>query len=85
MSRALVVFESMVDNPVEVARAVARGLDDHVPTEVVDVGAAPARLAEQSFRVLGTGGPLADGEAARAEAGGDEPGIALAVALRGAR
>lgn len=175
MSRALVVFESMFGNTAEVARAVARGLDDHVTTEVVEVGTAPARLAEdvdlvvvggpthafglsrpstrqdaaerrqhppvspgigvrewlallegatgrraaafatrmgasglpgsaargvhrrlrrlglipmgapQSFRVVGTDGPLADGEAARAEAWGDELGIALAVALRGAR
>jgi len=154
---------------------VARGLDDHVPTEVVEVGAAPARLAEdvdlvvvggpthafglsrpstredasgrrehppvspglgvrewlavlegaagrraaafgtrmgaaglpgsaaravyrrlrrlglipmgspQSFGVVGMDGPLADGELERAEAWGDELGVALAVALRGAR
>jgi hypothetical protein len=39
----------------------------------------------QSFRVVGTEGPLADGEPARAEAWGDELGTALATALRGAR
>ncbi|WP_433038257.1 hypothetical protein [Actinomycetospora sp. CA-053990] len=72
MARALVVFESMFGHTAEVARAVAaRDLDDHVPTEVVEVGAAPARLA--------------DGEAARAEAWDDELGIALTAALRGAR
>jgi hypothetical protein len=35
---------------------VARGLDDHVPTEVVEVGAAPARLAEDVDLVV-VGGP----------------------------
>ncbi len=56
MSRALVVFESMFGNTAEVARAVARGLDDHVPTEVVEVGAAPARLADDVDLVV-VGGP----------------------------
>lgn len=56
MSLALVVFESMFGNTAEVARAVARGLDDHAPTEVVEVGAASARLAEDVDLVV-VGGP----------------------------
>jgi hypothetical protein len=38
-----------------------------------------------SFRVAGMDGPLADGEQARAKAWGDELGVVLAAALRGAR
>jgi hypothetical protein len=43
MSRALVVFESMFGNTEAVARAVASGLGEHLPVDVVEVGSAPVR------------------------------------------
>jgi hypothetical protein len=54
MTRALVVVESMFGNTRAVADAVAAGLAETVPTAVVDVAAAPDRVAAQ---LLVVGGP----------------------------
>jgi hypothetical protein len=56
MSRALVVFESMYGNTEAVARAIADGLGDHVPVEVVEVGAAPA-APDPDVTLVVVGGP----------------------------
>jgi hypothetical protein len=52
--RALVIFESMFGNTQEVARAVARGLQESMTTDLVEVGAAPTVFgADVSLLVVG--------------------------------
>lgn len=52
--KALVVFESMFGNTETVAAAVAEGLSAVVPVELVEVGVAPAALADDvGLLVLG--------------------------------
>lgn len=54
--RALVVYESMFGNTRDVAEAVADGLRPHGPVDVVEVGQAPAAIAED-VALLVVGGP----------------------------
>ncbi len=56
MSRAVVVVESMFGNTEAVARAVADGLADTLPTEVVPVADALPRLPDDVALVV-VGGP----------------------------
>jgi len=56
VGRALVVFESMFGNTEAVARAVAGGLAEHMPVEVVPVSAAPEEL-DADIDLLVVGGP----------------------------
>lgn len=52
--RALVVYESMWGNTEEVARGVARGLEQQVgEVEVVDVSRAPQRMDDVDLLVVG--------------------------------
>ncbi|SEH02673.1 Flavodoxin [Nonomuraea solani] len=53
---ALVVYESMFGNTKQVAEAVAEGLATRLRTEVVEVGAAPARVGPE-VGLLVVGGP----------------------------
>jgi hypothetical protein len=57
MTHAMVVYESMFGNTKAVAEAVAAGLREHVPTDVVEVAAAPTRLDEGEGLLLVVGGP----------------------------
>jgi len=52
---ALIVFESMFGNSEAVARAVAAGVAEHLPVEVVGVAAAPARI--DGYDLVVVGGP----------------------------
>ncbi|HEY8524679.1 MAG TPA: flavodoxin domain-containing protein [Acidimicrobiales bacterium] len=54
--RALVVYESMFGNTEAVARAVGAGLAALMPTDVVEVGRAPAALGDD-VDLLVVGGP----------------------------
>jgi len=54
--RALVVFESMYGNTEAIARAIAGGLSSRMTVEVVEVGAAPTRIADD-VGLLIVGGP----------------------------
>lgn len=56
MPRALVVFESMFGNTEAIARAVAAGVGDHLPVEVVEVGSAPVE-PDGGVVLLVVGGP----------------------------
>ena len=56
MPRALVVFESMFGNTEAVARAVAAGLSETVPVDVVEVGSAPIE-PDDDVVLLVVGGP----------------------------
>lgn len=56
MPRAVVVFESMFGNTEAVARAIADGLSDGLPVDVVPVTAAPAAL-DGDLALLVVGGP----------------------------
>ncbi|HKE68734.1 MAG TPA: flavodoxin domain-containing protein [Nocardioidaceae bacterium] len=52
--RALIVYESMFGNTRNVAEAIAEGLADHVATDIVEVGVAPAQPpADVDLLVLG--------------------------------
>ncbi|WP_214110456.1 flavodoxin family protein [Acrocarpospora catenulata] len=54
--RALVVYESMFGNTKKIAEEVAYGLMARIPTEVLEVGSAPAELPE-NVTLLVVGGP----------------------------
>jgi hypothetical protein len=54
--RALVVFESMYGNTEKVARAIADGLSARLNVEIVEVGGAPSRIADD-IDLLVVGGP----------------------------
>jgi hypothetical protein len=54
--RALVVFESMFGNTEEIARAIADGLSSRMSVEIVEVGAAPSRMADD-VDLFVVGGP----------------------------
>jgi hypothetical protein len=53
MSRALVVYESMFGNSEEVARAVAAGIGDVMPVEILEVGEASTDLTGVDLVVAG--------------------------------
>jgi hypothetical protein len=53
---ALVVFESMFGNTRQIADAVTEGLSEHLPVELVEVGAAPATIGDD-VELLVVGGP----------------------------
>ncbi len=52
---ALIVFESMFGNTEAVARAVATGVAEHLPVEVVEVAAAPEQI--DGYDLVVVGGP----------------------------
>ena len=54
--RALIVYESMFGNTERIARAIADGLKESAPTEIVAVYKAPAVLPDD-VRLLVVGGP----------------------------
>lgn len=54
--RALVVYESMFGNTREVAHAVAKGLQESMTTDLVEVGTAPTVLGDD-ISLLVVGGP----------------------------
>ena len=56
MRHALVVFESMFGNTQTIAEAVLKGLSSHIPTVILEVGSAPAVLADD-VELLVVGGP----------------------------
>ena len=53
MARALVVFESMWGNSEEVAKAVATGVGEVMPVDVVPVAEAPTELADVDLVLAG--------------------------------
>lgn len=53
MSRALVVYESMFGNSEEVARAVAKGVGDVMPVDILEVADAPTDLTGVDLVVAG--------------------------------
>ena len=53
---AVVVFESMFGNTWQIAHAVTEGLSEHLPVELVEVGAAPAAIGDD-VELLVVGGP----------------------------
>jgi hypothetical protein len=53
---ALVVFESMYGNTWQIAEAVGEGLSSRLPAQVVEVGSAPAEIAED-VQLLVVGAP----------------------------
>jgi hypothetical protein len=55
MTRALVVYESMFGNSEKVARAVAAGVGEVMPVDVVEVSEAPTNLG--GYDVVLAGGP----------------------------
>lgn len=56
MQRAVVVYESMFGNTRAVAEAIAAGLADHVPVELLPVAEAPSRFPDDDL-LLVIGGP----------------------------
>lgn len=54
--RALVIYESMFGNTREVAYAVAKGLQESMTTDLVEVGSAPTVLGDD-IGLLVVGGP----------------------------
>jgi flavodoxin len=56
MRRAVVVFESMFGNTLAIANAIAVGLSDHVPVDVIEVGKIGSSLPED-VELLVVGGP----------------------------
>jgi flavodoxin-like protein len=56
MERAMVVYESMFGNTRIIADAVAEGLSSRFATDVIEVGLAPTRIAEEVSLVV-VGGP----------------------------
>ena len=50
---ALVVYESLYGNTMQIAEAVGEGLAQQITTEVVEVGAAPAEPCESDLLVVG--------------------------------
>jgi flavodoxin len=53
MGTALVVYESMYGNTMQVAQAIADGLRDHVDAIVCEVGVAPDTLPDIELLVVG--------------------------------
>ena len=53
MARALVVYESMWGNSEKVARAVADGVREVMPVEVVEASRAPTELADTDLVIAG--------------------------------
>lgn len=87
MSRAIVVYESMFGNTKAVAESVAAGLREHVPVDVVEVSAAPTRVAGD-VDLLVVGGPTHAFSMSRADsrrAAGDEATQGLASTGTGLR
>jgi len=56
MERALVIFESMFGNTRKIAEAMADGLTSRFVTDLIEVGLAPTRIAEDVSLVV-VGGP----------------------------
>jgi hypothetical protein len=56
MTRALVLFESMFGNARMIAEAVADGLSSRMPTTILEVGAAPIAVGDDTG-LLVVGGP----------------------------
>jgi hypothetical protein len=56
MERAVVVYESMFGNTRTIADAVAEGLSSRLATDIIEVGLAPTRIA-QDVSLLVVGGP----------------------------
>jgi hypothetical protein len=56
MERAVVVYESMFGNTRNIADAVAEGLSSRFATDIIEVGLAPTRIAEEVSLVV-VGGP----------------------------
>lgn len=54
--RALVIYESMFGNTLEVARAIAEGVGDHMSAELVEVSSAPTAIPDDVGLVV-IGGP----------------------------
>lgn len=52
-ARAVVIFESLFGNTEAVARAVAEGIAEHVPVDVVDACHAPADVDDYLLVVVG--------------------------------
>ncbi|WP_153504763.1 flavodoxin family protein [Cumulibacter manganitolerans] len=85
--RALIIVESMWGDTRAVGDAIAQGLSPSIETEVVDVAAAPALLADE-VRLLLVGGPThafgmtrARTRASAAQQGADA-GHAAAIGIR---
>jgi hypothetical protein len=57
MERAVVVYESMFGNTRMIADAVAEGLSSRFATDIIEVGLAPTRIAEEVSLVV-VGGRL---------------------------
>lgn len=51
--RALVVYESMFGNTEAIAKAIADGLAEHLPTTITEVMMAPTRLGDVDLLVVG--------------------------------
>jgi len=84
--RALVVYESMFGNTEAIARAVARGLADAVPTETVEVTDAPLRLDGVALLVVGAPThAFGLSRPSTRSAAGDQGGRADAATGRGVR
>jgi hypothetical protein len=56
MERALVIYESMFGNTRAIGEAVARGLSEHLATDLIEVSHAPASIP-QDVSVVVVGGP----------------------------
>src|SRR4051812_41647652 len=56
MAEALVVYESVFGDSETIARAIAEGLSDHLATDVVAAGEAPAEVGAD-VKLLVVGGP----------------------------
>jgi hypothetical protein len=54
--RALIVYESMFGNTEECARAVAKGVQEYLTADLVDIGAAPSGVPDDVDLVI-LGGP----------------------------
>lgn len=54
--RALVVYESMFGNTRDIAIAIADGIGEHLPADVVEVGEAPSMIPDD-VALLVVGGP----------------------------
>jgi hypothetical protein len=54
--RALVIYESMFGNTLEVAQSIANGIGERLPAELVEVSAAPAAIPDDVALVV-VGGP----------------------------
>jgi hypothetical protein len=56
VSRALVIYESVFGDARTIARAIADGLSDSIPADVVDAAEAPAEI-DSDVKLLVVGGP----------------------------